>query len=216
MRRHPPGHGSHTTKGCYRGLWRLFDPTRRTRWDQRMSTRTDQIMYVHSPEFAQHTERIAEVTDATSRLNTVPFSDVHARAELLSVVFGGAASGVGDHLSTVLHRARAEHDVRGERLRQPGLHLHGQGRDPHRQRCHDRPEGQPHHRRPPAAARRTSRVPLLRPDRHRGRRVDRRRSRHHAGRDTRRRFRRRRRLRRHPRRSPPAPSSPAYPPRSSR
>lgn len=54
-----------------------------------MSTRTDQIMYVHSPEFAQHTERIAEVTDATSRLNTVPFSDVHARAELLSVVFGG-------------------------------------------------------------------------------------------------------------------------------
>ncbi len=46
-------------------------------------------MYVETPEFARHAERIAEVTDATSRLNVLPFSDSEGRAELLSVVFGG-------------------------------------------------------------------------------------------------------------------------------
>ncbi|UCM91763.1 sugar O-acetyltransferase [Streptomyces marincola] len=46
-------------------------------------------MYVETPEFARHAERIAEVTEATSRLNTLPFSDSEGRAELLSVVFGG-------------------------------------------------------------------------------------------------------------------------------
>ncbi|MGH4033603.1 DapH/DapD/GlmU-related protein [Actinomycetota bacterium Odt1-20B] len=46
-------------------------------------------MYVRTPEFARHAERIAEVTDATSRLNVLPFSDSKGRAELLSVVFGG-------------------------------------------------------------------------------------------------------------------------------
>ncbi|MEU1714492.1 sugar O-acetyltransferase [Nocardiopsis dassonvillei] len=54
-----------------------------------MSTRTEQVMYVQTPEFARHAERIAEVTDATSRLNVLPFSDGEGRAELLSVVFGG-------------------------------------------------------------------------------------------------------------------------------
>lgn len=54
-----------------------------------MSTRTEQIMYVHTPEFARHAERIVEVTDATSRLNVLPFSDSAGRSELLSVVFGG-------------------------------------------------------------------------------------------------------------------------------
>ncbi|WP_067450516.1 sugar O-acetyltransferase [Nocardia alba] len=46
-------------------------------------------MYVQTAEFTRHTERIAEVTDATSRLNVLPFSDSEGRAELLSVVFGG-------------------------------------------------------------------------------------------------------------------------------
>lgn len=46
-------------------------------------------MYVHKPEFARHMKRVVEVTDATSRLNVLPFSDGEARAELLSVVFGG-------------------------------------------------------------------------------------------------------------------------------
>ncbi|MFD0250876.1 DapH/DapD/GlmU-related protein [Streptomyces sp. NPDC127113] len=46
-------------------------------------------MYVHTPDFARHAERIEEVTDATSRLNVLPFSDRDGRAELLSVVFGG-------------------------------------------------------------------------------------------------------------------------------
>ncbi|MGY1439036.1 DapH/DapD/GlmU-related protein [Streptomyces reniochalinae] len=46
-------------------------------------------MYVHTPEFARHAERIVEVTDATSRLNVLPFSDGQGRAALLSVVFGG-------------------------------------------------------------------------------------------------------------------------------
>lgn len=46
-------------------------------------------MYVQTPEFASYAERIAQVTDATSRLNTLPFSDTKARTELLSVVFGG-------------------------------------------------------------------------------------------------------------------------------
>ncbi|WP_222844432.1 sugar O-acetyltransferase [Saccharomonospora sp. CUA-673] len=54
-----------------------------------MSTRTEQIMYVNTPEFARHAERIAEVTDATSRLNVLPFGDTEGRSELLSVVFGG-------------------------------------------------------------------------------------------------------------------------------
>ncbi|KNB50653.1 sugar O-acetyltransferase [Streptomyces caatingaensis] len=45
-------------------------------------------MYVRTPEFARHAERIAEVTDATSRLNVLPFSDHRGRAELLAVVFG--------------------------------------------------------------------------------------------------------------------------------
>ncbi|KOT84014.1 transferase, partial [Streptomyces rimosus subsp. pseudoverticillatus] len=54
-----------------------------------MSTRTEQVMYVQTPEFTRHAERIAEVTDATSRLNVLPFSDSEGRAELLSVVFGG-------------------------------------------------------------------------------------------------------------------------------
>ncbi|MFI8199481.1 DapH/DapD/GlmU-related protein [Streptomyces sp. NPDC085942] len=47
-------------------------------------------MYVQKPEFTRHAERIAEVTDATSRLNVLPFSDTEGRAELLSVVFGGS------------------------------------------------------------------------------------------------------------------------------
>ncbi|MFD5299387.1 sugar O-acetyltransferase [Streptomyces mutabilis] len=54
-----------------------------------MSTRTEQIMHVHTPEFTRHAERIVEVTDATSRLNVLPFSDSGGRKELLSVVFGG-------------------------------------------------------------------------------------------------------------------------------
>ncbi|MCP2255287.1 hypothetical protein LY13_004061 [Prauserella aidingensis] len=54
-----------------------------------MSTRTDQVMHVRTPEFARHAQRIAEVTDATSRLNALPFSDNEGRDELLSVVFGG-------------------------------------------------------------------------------------------------------------------------------
>ncbi len=53
-----------------------------------MSTRTKQIMHVHTPEFTRHAERIVEVTDATSRLNVLPFSDTQGRKELLSVVFG--------------------------------------------------------------------------------------------------------------------------------
>ncbi|MEN5074798.1 sugar O-acetyltransferase [Isoptericola cucumis] len=54
-----------------------------------MSTRTDQVMGVRTPEFARHAERIVEVTDVTSRLNMLPFGDSEGRAELLSVVFGG-------------------------------------------------------------------------------------------------------------------------------
>lgn len=46
-------------------------------------------MYVQTPDFARHAERIVEVTDATSRLNVLPFSDSEGRKELLSVVFGG-------------------------------------------------------------------------------------------------------------------------------
>lgn len=45
-------------------------------------------MYVQTPRFASYAERIARVTDATSRLNVLPFSDAVGRAELLSVVFG--------------------------------------------------------------------------------------------------------------------------------
>ncbi|MFF8503084.1 DapH/DapD/GlmU-related protein [Streptomyces anulatus] len=54
-----------------------------------MSPRTEQVIYVQSPDFARHAERIVEVTDATSRLNVLPFSDSEGRTELLSVVFGG-------------------------------------------------------------------------------------------------------------------------------
>ncbi|MGW7352191.1 DapH/DapD/GlmU-related protein [Streptomyces sp. NPDC054784] len=46
-------------------------------------------MYVRTPEFTRLAERIAVVTDATSRLNVLPFSDTEGRSELLSVVFGG-------------------------------------------------------------------------------------------------------------------------------
>ncbi|MFJ9107345.1 DapH/DapD/GlmU-related protein [Streptomyces sp. NPDC102283] len=46
-------------------------------------------MYVQTPDFARHVERIVEVMDATSRLNVLPFTDSEGRAELLSVVFGG-------------------------------------------------------------------------------------------------------------------------------
>lgn len=46
-------------------------------------------MYVQTPEFASYAERIAQVTDATSRLNVLPFSATEARVVLLSVVFGG-------------------------------------------------------------------------------------------------------------------------------
>ncbi|MEV3874692.1 DapH/DapD/GlmU-related protein [Streptomyces sp. NPDC049906] len=45
-------------------------------------------MYVQTAEFTRHVERIVEVTEATSRLNVLRFSDTEARAELLSVVFG--------------------------------------------------------------------------------------------------------------------------------
>ncbi|MFJ3441328.1 sugar O-acetyltransferase [Streptomyces sp. NPDC086081] len=46
-------------------------------------------MNVRTPEFARFAERVAEVTDATSRLNVLPFSDSEGRAQLLSLVFGG-------------------------------------------------------------------------------------------------------------------------------
>ncbi|MFD8821132.1 sugar O-acetyltransferase [Streptomyces sp. NPDC059605] len=46
-------------------------------------------MHVRKPGFTRHIERVMEVTDATSRLNVLPFSDAEGRAELLSVVFGG-------------------------------------------------------------------------------------------------------------------------------
>ena len=55
-----------------------------------MSTRTDQILYVQSMEFTSHIERVVTVTDATSRLNLLPFNDSEGRAELLSVVFGAS------------------------------------------------------------------------------------------------------------------------------
>ncbi|MEU3708744.1 DapH/DapD/GlmU-related protein [Streptomyces catenulae] len=54
-----------------------------------MSPRTEQVLPVPTPEFARHVERVAEVTDATSRLNVLPFGDGEGRAALLSVVFGG-------------------------------------------------------------------------------------------------------------------------------
>ncbi|MCY9783372.1 sugar O-acetyltransferase [Nocardiopsis sp. EMB25] len=57
-----------------------------------MSTRTEQVIYVQTPDFARHAERIVEVTDATSRLNALPFGDSEGRADLLSVVFGGPLS----------------------------------------------------------------------------------------------------------------------------
>ncbi|GAA3853429.1 DapH/DapD/GlmU-related protein [Streptomyces sedi] len=47
-------------------------------------------MYVRTAEFARHAARIEEVTDATSRLNVLPFGDREGRAALLAVVFGGA------------------------------------------------------------------------------------------------------------------------------
>ncbi|MFE6775115.1 DapH/DapD/GlmU-related protein [Streptomyces sp. NPDC057702] len=53
-----------------------------------MSPRTEQVMDVKSVEFERHVERIVEVTDATSRLNVLPFSDTEGRAALLAVVFG--------------------------------------------------------------------------------------------------------------------------------
>lgn len=53
-----------------------------------MSARTARVMYVQSPCFTDHIARVTAVTDATSRLNVLPFSDVAGRAELLSVVFG--------------------------------------------------------------------------------------------------------------------------------
>jgi acetyltransferase-like isoleucine patch superfamily enzyme len=46
-------------------------------------------MYVKTPEFRRHADRIVEVTDATSRLNGLPFSDSEGRTKLLAVVFGG-------------------------------------------------------------------------------------------------------------------------------
>ncbi|RFU85245.1 sugar O-acetyltransferase [Streptomyces triticagri] len=46
-------------------------------------------MHVRTAEFARHAQRIVAVTDATSRLNVLPFSDSERRKELLSVVFGG-------------------------------------------------------------------------------------------------------------------------------
>ncbi|MFE2049601.1 DapH/DapD/GlmU-related protein [Streptomyces sp. NPDC059459] len=46
-------------------------------------------MYVKTPESRRYVERVAEVTDATSRLNGLPFSDSEGRAKLLAVVFGG-------------------------------------------------------------------------------------------------------------------------------
>jgi len=54
-----------------------------------MSTRTDQALFVRTPAFTRYAERIAQVTDATSRMNVLPFGDAAGRAELLSVVFGG-------------------------------------------------------------------------------------------------------------------------------
>ncbi|MFF8096312.1 DapH/DapD/GlmU-related protein [Streptomyces sp. NPDC016675] len=46
-------------------------------------------MYVKTPAFRRHADRIVEVTDATSRLNGLPFSDSEGRTKLLAVVFGG-------------------------------------------------------------------------------------------------------------------------------
>lgn len=55
-----------------------------------MSTRSDQFVYVQSPEFTAHMDRVIEVSDATSRLNLLPFSDTERRAQLLSLVFGAS------------------------------------------------------------------------------------------------------------------------------
>ncbi|MFE6195920.1 DapH/DapD/GlmU-related protein [Streptomyces sp. NPDC057838] len=46
-------------------------------------------MFVRTPDSARYTARVAEVTDVTSRLNVLPFSDIEGRKELLSLVFGG-------------------------------------------------------------------------------------------------------------------------------
>ncbi|MFD9076333.1 DapH/DapD/GlmU-related protein [Streptomyces lasiicapitis] len=55
-----------------------------------MSPRTNQVLYVQTPEFARHVERIAEVSDASSRLYVGPVSDSDGRADILSVVIGGS------------------------------------------------------------------------------------------------------------------------------
>lgn len=137
-----------------------------------MSTHTEQIMYVQTPEFARHAERIVEVTDATSRLNVLPFSDSKGRAELLSVVFGGPLpesvtiyppffteyglnTTFGENV--FVNQGCTFMDKGGIRIGDgvmiaPKVSLISGA---------------------PSAARRASRVSLLRPDRHRGRRLDR-------------------------------------------
>lgn len=44
---------------------------------------------MRTAEFARVAERIHEVTDLTSRLNALPFSDTGSRARLLAEIFGG-------------------------------------------------------------------------------------------------------------------------------
>ncbi|GAA2670094.1 MULTISPECIES: sugar O-acetyltransferase [Actinosynnema] len=44
--------------------------------------------YVHGPEFARVAERIFEVTDLTSRLNSLPYNSAEERAALHAAIFG--------------------------------------------------------------------------------------------------------------------------------
>ena len=47
------------------------------------------LMYVNTPEFERVAARIHEVTDLTSRLNTLPFTDSSTRTALITAIFGG-------------------------------------------------------------------------------------------------------------------------------
>ncbi|MGN6723647.1 MAG: sugar O-acetyltransferase [Marmoricola sp.] len=48
----------------------------------------DQFMRIHSPEFKAMSERVIEAMTLTSRLNTTPFDDKPAKAELFKQILG--------------------------------------------------------------------------------------------------------------------------------
>ena len=143
-----------------------------------------EVISLSDPEYPKIAALITEAQRVIAEMNTGYRDPAEVRA-LFSRLTGTAVDESFWLLPPFYTRLRQEHPRRQERVHQPRLRVHGSRRHHDRRRRADRPEGEPRHHQPSARSGDPS-LHVLRADRHRERRVARRRGDGDARRDHRR------------------------------